>query len=144
MRASGLLFILLSLPTISVGCAADDPDASREDDTIATSPLRITLEAEGLGPGESLTGVVRLGEPAPPDGAVIMLSSTDDDALTIPDTITVAASAHTAQFNVSNSYRGKRKLVKIFAAYQDAWTESHLFVPSAPAPICNLHVCSLQ
>jgi hypothetical protein len=88
----------------------------------------------------TLTAVVRLREPVPVTGAEITLSSSDD-SLTIPAAITIDAGAHAARFNVSTSYAGKPKSVFISATYEDAWAQGRLFIPSAPASICNIHVC---
>jgi hypothetical protein len=141
MRAGIPFFILASVSIVSAGCGAAESNALGDDDIIAAPPLRITLGAEALAPGESLTAVARLTEPAPEEGALIVLSSNDDDALTMPATITVAAHAYAARFTVSNRYAGPRKSVTVFAAYEDSWAEKSLLVPSAPESICNLHVC---
>jgi hypothetical protein len=141
---SHILFVIPVLAMLSSGCGAADPSAPpRPVDSVA-SPLSLTLGAEALGVGKSSTGAITLGKPAPADGALIALSSSDG-SLAMPLTITVPAGGYAATFRLTNNYGGERKSVTIMANYQDAWAEGSLFVPSHPPepPPCKGHVCQM-
>jgi Bacterial Ig domain/3-keto-disaccharide hydrolase len=78
-----------------------------------TATLTVTaagpgLNAIGLNPssvlgGGSSTGTVTLSGPAPPNGAVIGLTSSNPSAATVPTSVTVAANAMTATFTVTTN-----------------------------------------
>lgn len=141
MRARVLLVSISSLVILSAGCGAEDPDAFGKLEAMSPPPLSLTLGADALGAGESLTAEVTLSNPAPTNGAVIMLSSSDIDVLAMPPTITIAGRDDAARFVVTNRYAGKPKSAAIFASYEGVVAEKRLYIPIAPERICNLHAC---
>lgn len=144
MRVYSLLFAIASLAVLSAGCAAADPGGSGPEEIMTAPPLTLTLEADALAAGQSFTAEIKLRNPAPADGAVIALSSSDVAALTMPETITIAADDHTARFVVANRYAGRPKWVTIMAIYKGESVERRFYIPRTPdpaEPICNLHAC---
>jgi hypothetical protein len=141
MRASAFLFILLSWASFIPGCAGADPDTAPPGESATRPGLSLTLGADALAPGESLMALVRLGEPAPAGGTPIALWSSDEEWLEMPVTVTVAPDHSVARFALASRYSGPRKSVVIRASTEDDEAERQLFIPNAPEPVCNLHVC---
>jgi Domain of unknown function (DUF4082)/Bacterial Ig domain len=63
----------------------------------------ITFNPSSVTAGSSSTGTVTLSAPAPSNGAVVTLSSTNTTAAQIPATVTLGAGATTASFTVTTS-----------------------------------------
>ena len=123
------------------GCGGTAPSAPTDDPgEFLPQPLTLDLGAEALDVGKSTTATVSLSHPAPADGAVVALWSSDVPALAMPVTITIPAGDYTATFTLTNSYGGQRKSVNITASYQDASAQGSLFIPSEP-PVCRHHGC---
>jgi hypothetical protein len=144
MRAH-ILFAIPVLAMIHAGCGgADSASASSGSNDPVERPLRLTLGAEVLGAGESSTGMISLSRPAPDDGVVVELWSSDLSALIMPNTLAIAAGDDTATFAVTNSYDGEPKEVKIAATYEGARSDVSLFVPAQPVepPVCRTHFCT--
>jgi hypothetical protein len=142
MRAHFLVFPVLAF--FNSGCGAAEPSSPPVPGDSVASPLTLTLGAEALGVGKSSTGAITLLSPAPADGAVVALLSSDS-SLAMPLTITIPEGSYAATFTFTNSYGGERKSVTITANYQDAWAEGSLFVPSLPPepPPCKGHACQM-
>ena len=88
---------------------------------LAFSPSRV------LG-GQSSTGTIWLGGPAPSGGAVVTLSSGSPDVVSVPTTVTVPAGAWTASFSVSTTRVKKTKAVTIKASYNGGSVSAKLTV----------------
>lgn len=144
MRAH-ILFAIPVLAILHLGCGAADPSAPPGPGHPVEPPLSLDLGADALGAGESSTGTINLSSPAPADGAVITLWSSDDTALDLPPSITVPAGDNAATFELTNNYAGQRKSVQIVVTYEGASAEGSLFIPSLlfePSP-CKGHVCRM-
>jgi hypothetical protein len=124
------------------GCGGTDPSPPGEPGESIPRPLTLALDADALGVGRSTKATIILGNPAPADGAVVALWSSDVPSLAMPVTITIPAGDYTATFTLTNSYGGQRKSVNIMASYQEAWAQTSLFVPSEPPP-CKSRACQL-
>jgi hypothetical protein len=74
--------------------------------TLTVQPAGVTLSTLGLAPtllvgGEAAVGTVTLTGPAPDDGAVVSLSSSNTIRATVPGTVAVAAGETSASFPVT-------------------------------------------
>jgi hypothetical protein len=143
---SNVLFLIPVFAMLNSGCGAPDPSAPPPAaGGFIASPLSLALGADGLGVGSSSTGTITLSTPAPADGAVVALWSSDGSSLAMPVTITIPAGAYAATFTLTNSYGGHRKSVTVMANYEDAWAQGSLYVPSLPPepPPCRGHACQM-
>lgn len=82
---------------------------STEVDSVTLSTTRI------LG-GLSLTGTVRLKNPANPGGQLVNLESSDPSVVTVPVSVTVPAGSSTASFSIATTAVTSRKSVTITAS----------------------------
>ena len=67
-------------------------------------------------PGSNSTGTVTLSTPAPSGGTVVALSSNNDGAATVPDSITVPAGKSSATFTALTASYLNNAVVRIFAS----------------------------
>jgi uncharacterized repeat protein (TIGR03803 family) len=67
-------------------------------------------------PGNSSTGTVTLSAPAPSGGTVVALSSNNDGAATVPDSVTVPAGKSMATFTALTASYIDNAVVRIFAS----------------------------
>ena|GEM_PF-3417676 len=77
---------------------------------------RVTVSAASVVGGNTLTGTVSLGGPAPSAGSVITLRSSVT-GVTVPATVTVAAGATSANFTISTSSVTAATLATVTASY---------------------------
>lgn len=103
----------------------------------AWPPISLALGASELARGVSTTATVTLNTPAPADGAVVTLSSTDSSAVTAPASVTLPAGALTGSFTATGNYAGSPKTVTITAKYNGASASGSVDVPTTPVSRCT-------
>jgi uncharacterized repeat protein (TIGR03803 family) len=81
------------------------------------TPAQLAFSPSNVVGGQSSTGTLWLGGPAPSGGAVITLSSNSPAVASVPTTVTVPAGAWTASFAVSTKRVTKTRTVGITASY---------------------------
>jgi hypothetical protein len=140
MRAL-ILFAIPVVAILSSDCGGADSALSPE---VVQAPLKLALGTDALAAGASSTGTISLREPAPDDGVVILLASSDDSSVKVPLTIAVGPGDDTAKFVFTNTYAGPPELVRITASSEDARAEESLYVPRLPPepPVCKTHACT--
>ncbi len=79
-------------------------------------------------PGNSSTGTVTLSVPAPSGGTAVALSSSNDGAATVPDSVTVPAGKSSATFTALTASYVDNAVVKIFASVGGVGISSTLTV----------------
>jgi len=85
---------------------------------VALPPLTgLALAPSGVLGGQSSTGTVTLGGPAPSGGAIVALSSGNSTVASVPATVTVAGGATSASFVVSTSPVNRTRTTTISASY---------------------------
>ena len=138
-----ILFAIPVFVILSSGCGGTDSALGRPGKTV-DAPLKVALGTDALAAGQSSTGTVTLGAPAPDDGVVVLLASSDDSSVAMPSTVTIAPGEGTATFVLTNGYDGQPKLVRITASSEDARAEGFLYVPRMPPepPVCRNHACT--
>jgi hypothetical protein len=67
--------------------------------------------------GRSVDAVVTLAEPAPAGGALILLSSSDQDLAPVPSTVLIPERATAASFRIATTAPAKPRSIVIAAAY---------------------------
>jgi uncharacterized repeat protein (TIGR03803 family) len=77
----------------------------------------LMLAPSGVVGGQSSTGTVTLGGPAPSGGAVVALSSSSSSLASVPATVTVPAGSTSASFVVSTQPVKRTKATTITASY---------------------------
>ncbi len=87
-----------------------------------TASAPATLSSLSLSPstvigGANSTGTVTLSKAAPTGGTVISLTSKTPARATVPASITIAAGASSATFNISTTHSNKKAAVTISASY---------------------------
>jgi uncharacterized repeat protein (TIGR03803 family) len=87
----------------------------------------LTLAPSAVVGGQSLTGTVTLGGPAPSGGAVVALSSSSSVA-SVPATVTVPGGATSASFVVSTTPVKRTKTTTITASYNSSSVSTTLIV----------------
>jgi hypothetical protein len=97
-------------------------------------PLNIGLDADELAKGDWTTATVTLNPPAPPEGAMVTLASSDPSAVPVSPSVTVQPGSTTGTFRITNNYSGRPKKVTITATYSGLSASASLFVPTAPPP----------
>ena len=102
-----------------------------------------SLNSLGLNPsavtgGQSSTAIVSLTGPAPSGGALVTLSSANP-AATVPSSVTVAANASSANFNINTTSVSAMTVGNITATYSGVTKSATLTVnPPAPASLASL------
>jgi uncharacterized repeat protein (TIGR03803 family) len=89
---------------------------------------RLTLAPSSVAGGQSSTGTVTLGGPAPSGGAVVALSSSNSSVASIPATVTVPGNGTSTSFVVSTKQVKQKKTVTIRASYNDSSVSATLTV----------------
>ena len=85
---------------------------------VALPPLTgLALAPSGVLGGQSSTGTVTLGGPAPSGGAIVALSSGNSTVASVPATVTVAGGATSASFVVPTSPVKRTRTTTISASY---------------------------
>ncbi len=115
----------------------------------STPPPSVSLSSLSLNPtnvtgGNSSTGTVTLGGPAPSGGAQVALSSSDTSVATVPSSVTVAAGATSATFSVSTSTVTASTTVTISASYAGVTKTASLTVNPVPPPPPTLSSLTLN
>jgi hypothetical protein len=118
------------------GSSVSTPIAVHASPSPAPPPLAIAIGVDALGSGDSAPVTVTLNPPAPPQGAVVGLSSSDPSAvpMPVPPTVTFPPGSTMEMFRITNNYSGRPKRVTITATYGRASASASLSVPEAPAP----------
>jgi hypothetical protein len=88
-----------------------------------------TVNRKILNTGASAEGVLRLGSPAPPGGAVVTLQ-VNSPVLTLPATVTVPAGASEARFEMVGNIDSLQQYAVITAAYNEVEQQAGLWVRS--------------
>jgi hypothetical protein len=83
--------------------------------------------------GSSATGTVNLNNPAPSGGAVVTLTS-DNVAVGVPASVTIAAGATSKTFNITTSSVGSAVTANLSASYGGVTRPASLTVNPAPPP----------
>jgi uncharacterized repeat protein (TIGR03803 family) len=101
-------------------------------DPAAPAPLPtltgLTFAPFGVVGGQSSTGTVTLGGPAPSGGAVVALSSSSSSVASVPATVTVPSGATSASFVVSTKRVNRTKTTTITASYNSSSVSTILTV----------------
>ena len=92
--------------------------------------------------GSSSTGMVTLSGPAPAAGAVVILSSSDTAAAQVPASVTVAANATTATFQVTSSPVASNTSLTISGTYGGTQNASYTVTASVLSSV-NLSPASV-
>jgi uncharacterized repeat protein (TIGR03803 family) len=88
----------------------------------------LTLAPSGVVGGQSSTGTVTLGYPAPSGGAVVALSSSSSSVASVPATVTVPGGATSASFVVSTKPVKRTRTTTITASYESSSVSATLTV----------------
>ena len=107
------------------------------------SSLTLT-PASVVGGAQNSMGKVTLSAPAPTNGAVISLSTSNSGAAKVPSTVTVAAGATSATFVVSTSAVASATAITISAVYSGATRSASLTVTPPPPPPVTLSSLTLN
>jgi hypothetical protein len=94
----------------------------------------LTLSPSSVTGGNSSTGTVTLSGPAPAGGALVLLSSSNTGAATVPSSVTVPAGATSATFAVNTSTVTTSTLVTISASYGGVTQTASVTVTPSPLP----------
>ncbi len=101
-------------------------------DPAAPAPLPtltgLTLAPFGVVGGQSSTGTVTLGGPAPSGGAIVALASSNSSVASVPATVTVPGGATSASFIVSTKRVNRTKTATITASYNSSSVSTTLTV----------------
>jgi uncharacterized repeat protein (TIGR03803 family) len=101
-------------------------------DPAAPAPLPtltgLTLTPSGVVGGQSSTGRVTLGGPAPSGGAIVALSSSSSLVASVPATVKVPGGATSASFVVSTKRVNRTKTATITASYNSSSVSTTLTV----------------
>jgi uncharacterized repeat protein (TIGR03803 family) len=87
----------------------------------------LTLSPPSVAGGQTSTGTVTLGGPAPSGNAVVTLASTDS-VVSIPPTVTVTAGATSASFGVSTARVKRTRTATVKASYSGSSVSATLTV----------------
>src|SRR5437899_1937718 len=112
--------------------------------TTAASLSSLTVNPASVVGGNSSTGTVTLSGPAPTGGAQVALSSSNTTAARVPASVTVAAGATSATFNVGTSAVSASSPVTIRVAYAGVTRPASLTVQPAPPPAVTLSSLALN
>lgn len=99
----------------------------------------LTLNPNPVSGGQTSTGTIILAAPAPPEGAMVNLSSDNPDVATIPASITIAAGQTSGTFQVTTFVPVQDTTALITASYQSGTASASLTVI---APRADLTVFS--
>ena len=88
----------------------------------------LTLSPPSVAGGQTSTGTVTLGGPAPSGNAVVTLASSNDSVASIPPTVTVTAGATSASFGVSTARVKRTKTATVKASYNGSSVSATLTV----------------
>ncbi|HKV62972.1 MAG TPA: N,N-dimethylformamidase beta subunit family domain-containing protein [Candidatus Acidoferrum sp.] len=133
----GNAVIYMVSPSKFVAVSLSDPNPAVLDFELSSTPASVSLSSVSLNPatvtgGNSSTGTVTLGGPAPSVGAQVTLSSANTAAASVPSTVTVVAGASSATFPVSTSAVAASTTVTISASYGGVTQTASLTVTAAP------------
>ena len=97
-------------------------------------PPAITIQSgiQFLGAQQQATETITLASPAPSNGAVVTLLSSDPAAIAVPAQIVVPGGSTTKTFTITNQYSGTPKQVDITATYSGTSATDSFYVPKAP------------
>lgn len=106
---------------------SDAPAPSPQLSSLAINPASVTG-------GSSSQGTVGLSGPAPVEGVVVSLSSSNPSAAAVPATVTVPAGAASATFSVTTTPVSATTAVTLGASYDGATLNAVLTLTPAPPP----------
>jgi len=124
----------------SVTISASDGTVTQTASLTVTPPAlsSLTLNPSSVTGGNSSTGVVTLSGPAPGDGAVVSLSSSDTAVAGVPPSVTVPAGSTTGAFTVTTGAVAASTSVTISASYGTVSQTTSLTVTPPPATLSSL------
>ena len=97
-------------------------------------PLRsLTVSPGSVGGGNSATGTVRLGGPAPPNGVAINLASNLPLSANVPKSVTIPGGATSAIFTVT-TFPGENTTAQLSAAMDNTFQFASINVTPSPPP----------
>lgn len=129
-NATTATFTVVTFPvssTTSVTVSATYGASAKAAVLTVTPPIlnSVSLNPTSVTGGTASAGTVTLDSPAPVGGAVVMLSSSNASAATVPASVTIPANATSATFNVTTVPVGTNTSVTVSATYgPNAWTAS--------------------
>jgi trimeric autotransporter adhesin len=104
----------------------------------AQPPLTLTLNPSSVTGGSTSVGTVTLTTPAPSGGDVVTLTSSNTALAAVPGSVTVAAGATTATFNVNTSEVAFTTAVSISATYSNLTQTANLgLAPAAMSQVAS-------
>jgi subtilase family protein len=112
--AVGLLAVLLCSYSCGGGGSYTGTPAPAAQSS--ATPFSLTLNPTSVNGGNSSTGKVTLDSPAPSGGTVVALSSSNASAATVPPSVTVAAGATSAAFQITTMASANSTPVTISAS----------------------------
>ncbi|MGC8833145.1 MAG: dockerin type I domain-containing protein [Armatimonadota bacterium] len=124
---------LVNLPTNVVITASYDGVTKTAALTVSPPSLSsITINPSEVVGGSSATGTVSLNGPAPLTGAVVALTSSNTNAASVPQQVTISAGQTQASFTITTKTVTKDVAVKITAFYGDVPVYGYILVRSEP------------
>ena len=148
--AGGTAVIYMISPSKFVAVPLNDPNPAIWDFEQSPAPLpAISLSSLSLSPasvagGNSCTGTVTVSGPAPSGGAQVSLSSNNPGVANVPSSVTIAAGATSATFNISTATVSASTAATISAIYGGATQSAALAITPAPPPPPKLSSLSLN
>ncbi|HXC48920.1 MAG TPA: N,N-dimethylformamidase beta subunit family domain-containing protein [Candidatus Sulfotelmatobacter sp.] len=148
--AGGTAVIYMISPTKFVAVPLSDPNPAVWDFEQSPNPVpAISLSSLSLIPasvtgGNSSTGTATVSGPAPSGGAQISLSSNNPGVAIVPSSVTIAAGATSATFNISTATVSASTAVTISAIYAGVTQSAGLTITPAPPPPPKLASLSLN
>jgi hypothetical protein len=130
--AVGLLAVLLC--SYSCGGGGSYTSTSPQMPLSTATPSSLTLNPTSVNGGNPSTGKVTLNGPAPSGGTVVALSSSNTSAATVPPSVTVAAGATSAAFQVTTMTSANPTPVTISASSGSLTQTASLTVTPQPSP----------
>ena len=89
------------------------------------------IQPEGIVSGESAQGIIQLYSPAPPEGALIVLSSSNPSYVEFPATVTIPPGERTATFPILTKPEAE-VIISFFASYNGVTRPAPLFYLNLP------------
>jgi len=97
----------------------------------AQTSVFLNLNGNQVMAGSQLSGVVALSNPAPADGAVVLLSG--GPGVSLPPSVVIPAGSTSAPFDIS-TFPGAAQSVRISASYGNSQKVAYLQILATPAP----------
>ena len=143
---SSASFALTQLPTpnaetVTITASYQGSSVSTALNVASSPPLKISPLVSTLAYGQTANINAAINTPAPPGGAVVVLSSSDASALPVPGNVTIRAGAYTATFTAPDRHAGSPEQVTINATYGSASASATLTLANTVTGTCTARSC---